>query len=57
MTFRDVEGANFWLSALTDLPNQDVKDILILCIDNQTGFTKTINNAFPKAEIQIYVVH
>jgi putative transposase len=30
------EGANFWLSVLTDLQNRGVKDILIACIDNLT---------------------
>ena len=27
------EGANFWLSVLTDLQNRGVKDILIVCVD------------------------
>ncbi len=27
------EGANFWLSVLTDLQNRGLKDILIACID------------------------
>ena len=28
------EGANFWLSVLTDIQNRGVKDMLIACIDN-----------------------
>lgn len=51
------EGANFWLSALTDLHNRGVKDILIACIDNLTGFEQSITSIFPKAEVQSCVVH
>lgn len=32
------EGANFWLSVLTDLQNRGVEDILIACIDGLKGF-------------------
>ena len=32
------EGANFWLSVLTDLQNRGVKDIMIPCIDGLKGF-------------------
>ena len=31
------EGANFWLSVLTDLQNRGVEDILIACIDGLKG--------------------
>ena len=51
------EGANFWLSALTDLHNRGVKDILIACIDNLTGFEQAITTIFPKTEVQSCVVH
>ena len=51
------EGANFWLSVLTDLQNRGVKDILIACIDGLKGFPKAINNIFPKTEIQLCVIH
>ena len=43
------EGANFWLSVLTDLQNRGVQDILITCIDNLNGFAEAINLVFPKA--------
>lgn len=36
------EGANFWLSVLTDLQSRGVKDILIACTDNLTGFSDAI---------------
>ena len=51
------EGANFWLSVLTDLQNRGVKDILIACIDNLNGFPAAINTVFPQTEIQTCVVH
>jgi transposase-like protein len=51
------EGANFWLSVLTDLNNRGVKDMLIACIDNLNGFEQAINTIFPKNEVQSCVVH
>lgn len=34
------EGANFWLSVLTDLQNRGVKDMLIVCVDGLKGFPR-----------------
>jgi transposase-like protein len=51
------EGANFWLSVLTDLNNRGLKDMLIACIDNLNGFEQAINSIFPKTEVQSCVVH
>lgn len=51
------EGANFWLSVLTDLENRGVKDILITCIDNLNGFPEAIGVVYPKAVVQTCVVH
>lgn len=34
----DNEGANFWLSVLTDLQHRGVQDILIASVDGLTGF-------------------
>lgn len=51
------EGANFWLSVLTDLQNRGVHDILIACIDNLNGFPQAIGTVFPQTEIQTCVVH
>ncbi len=41
------EGANFWLSVLTDLNNRGVKDILIACVDGLKGFPEAIKAIFP----------
>ena len=51
------EGANFWLSVLTDLQNRGVKDILIACVDGLKGFPEAINSIFPKTEIQLCIIH
>jgi transposase-like protein len=51
------EGANFWLSVLTDLNNRGLDDILIACTDNLKGFSEAILSVFPKAEIQKCIVH
>ncbi len=51
------EGANFWLSVLTDLQTRGVQDILIACTDNLTGFSDAINSAFPKTIVQTCIVH
>ena len=51
------EGANFWLSVLTDLQNRGVKDILIACIDNLSGFADAIEGVFPDTTVQLCIVH
>jgi len=53
----EAEGANFWLSVLTELKNRGVQDILIACIDGLKGFPDAINTVFPKTEIQLCVIH
>lgn len=57
MYISESEGANFWLSVLTDLKSRGVKDILIACTDNLTGFSKAILSIFPETEIQKCIVH
>lgn len=51
------EGANFWLSVLTDLNNRGVEDILIASVDGLKGFPEAINSIFPKTEVQLCVIH
>jgi putative transposase len=51
------EGANFWLSVITDLKQRGVEDILIACIDNLKGFEQAIGTIFPHTEIQSCIVH
>jgi len=51
------EGANFWLSVLTDLHNRGVEDFLIASVDGLTGFPEAIATIFPNTEVQLCVVH
>ncbi|PPK61529.1 transposase-like protein [Malaciobacter marinus] len=51
------EGANFWLSVLTDLNNRGLEDILIASVDGLKGFPEAIKTIFPKTEVQLCVVH
>ena len=51
------EGANFWLSVLTDLQHRGVDDILIASVDGLTGFPEAIRTIFPKTEVQLCIVH
>lgn len=57
MYVSESEGANFWLSVLTDLQNRGVKDILIACIDNLKGFSEAIASIYPQTEVQSCIVH
>jgi transposase-like protein len=51
------EGANFWLSVLTDLQNRGVNDILIASVDGLTGFPDAIAAIYPQTEVQLCIVH
>ena len=51
------EGANFWLSVLTDLKSRGVEDILIACVDGLKGFPDAIATIFPEAVVQLCVIH
>ena len=53
----EAEGANFWLSVLTDIEHRGVKDILIVCTDNLKGFSEAISSVFVSAQIQKCIVH
>ncbi len=47
------ERAKYWLSVVSDLKSRGTKDVLILCIDNLTGFNDTIGACYPNADHQI----
>ncbi len=51
------EGANFWLSVITDLQNRGVQDIYIASMDGLTGFSDAIHAVFPKTVIQRCIIH
>lgn len=51
------EGAKFWLSVLTELQNRGLKDIFILSTDGLSGFPEAIETVYPKAQVQLCIVH
>jgi putative transposase len=51
------EGAELWLEGLTDLQNRGVKDIFIACVDDLRGFPQAIETVYPKASVQLCIVH
>ena len=51
------ESAKFWLSVLNELKNRGVQDILIICVDNLTGFSEAIAACYPQSEVQKCIVH
>lgn len=57
MWLAENEGAKFWLNVLTELKNRGLNDILIACVDGLKGFPDAINTVYPKARIQLCIVH
>ena len=57
MWLAENEEANFWLNVLTELKNRGLNDILIACVDGLKGFPDAINTVYPKARIQLCIVH
>jgi transposase-like protein len=51
------EGAKFWLNVLTELKNRGVEEMFITCVDGLTGFPEAIETVYPKAKVQLCIVH
>lgn len=51
------EGANFWLSVVTDLQARGVQDIFLACVDGLSGFKAAIQAVFPRTQIQRCIIH
>ena len=51
------EGAKFWLQVVTELKNRGVQDIFIACVDGLKGFPEAIETVYPKASVQLCIVH
>jgi len=51
------EGAKFWLQVVTELKNRGVLDIFIACVDGLKGFPEAIEAVYPKASVQLCIVH
>lgn len=57
MWVAETEGAKFWLQVVTELKNRGVQDIFIACVDGLKGFPEAIETVFPKAQVQLCIVH
>lgn len=57
MWIAQTEGAKFWLSVVTELKNRGLNDIFIACVDGLKGFPEAIESVFPRAEVQLCIVH
>ena len=51
------EGSKFWLNVLTELKNRGLEDIFIACVDGLNGFPEAIEAVYPKAQVQLCIVH
>lgn len=51
------EGANFWLSVVTEGQARGVQDVFLACVDGLTGFKTAIQAVFPKTQIQRCIIH
>ena len=51
------EGANFWLSVVTDLQARGVQDIFLACVDGLSGFKAAIQAVFPRTHLQRCIIH
>lgn len=51
------EGANFWLSVITDLQNRGVQDVFIASVDGLHGFSDAVHAIFPQTKVQRCIIH
>jgi transposase-like protein len=51
------EGAKFWMGIMNELKNRGLMDTLIVAVDGLKGFPEAIAAVFPKAEVQLCIVH
>lgn len=51
------EGASRWGLILNDLKKRGVKDVLVMCTDNLTGFSEVITDTFSSTIVQKCIVH
>jgi len=51
------ESAVFWTTVFNEMKNRGVRDILIACHDNLSGFSGALETVFPKTENQLCIIH
>ena len=54
---RPDRGGKFWLAVVTELKTRGVQDIFIACVDGLKGFPEAIEVVYPKAAVQLCIVH
>jgi len=57
MYVSESEGANTWGMVLQDLKKRGVADVLVVCVDDLTGFSGVIKEEFSQSIIQKCIVH
>lgn len=51
------ESAKFWMQVLNEIKQRGTEDILIMAVDDLTGFSEAIEQIFPKTQVQKCIVH
>lgn len=51
------EGAKFWMNALTEMRNRGARDVYLFSVDGLKGFPQAIEMIYPKAQVQLCIVH
>ena len=51
------ESAKFWMSVLSELKGRGAADVCIVCCDGLTGLPDAIGAVWPRAVVQLCVVH
>jgi putative transposase len=51
------EGAKFWLNVLTEMHSRGARDVYLFCVDGLKGFPQAIESIYPKAQVQLCIVH
>lgn len=51
------ESASFWKDNIEDLKQRGVKEVLLFISDGLTGIETVIEEAFPRSEVQLCIVH
>lgn len=53
----DGESAKFWLTVFAELCNHGIGDVCIVCCDGLTGLPDAVTVVWPRAPVQLCVVH
>ena len=51
------ESTKYWIVIFNEIRNRGVEDLMIVTVDELTGFVDAINALFPQAEVHRCIVH